>query len=104
MNSLVSRRKFVLEVSSVWSALIAGTLNCFAKMGGGSSLPLLSGASLQSQTGGQAKPKVLVFDVNQTMLDLNALRPHFVRVFGDGKVLDEWFSLLLQYSLVVRRS
>jgi 2-haloacid dehalogenase len=70
-------------------------------MGGGSSLPLLSGASLQSQTGGQAKPKVLVFDVNQTMLDLNALRPHFVRVFGDGKVLDEWFSLLLQYSLVV---
>src|ERR1700687_5922946 len=49
----------------------------------------------------QTKPKVLVFDVNQTMLDLNALRPHFVRAFGDGKALDEWFSLLLHYSLVV---
>ena len=35
------------------------------------------------------------------MLDLNSLRPHFARVFGDGKVLDEWFALLLQYSLVV---
>lgn len=101
MNSHVSRRKFVLEVSSVWSALIVGTLNCFAKMGGGSFIPLLSDASLQSQTVGQSKPKVLVFDVNQTMLDMNALRPHFVRVFGDGKVLDEWFFLLLQYSLVV---
>ncbi len=47
------------------------------------------------------KPKILVFDVNQTMLDLNALRPYFARAFGDGKALDEWFSLLLQYSLVV---
>jgi 2-haloacid dehalogenase len=57
---------------------------------------------MQAQTVvGQAKPKVLVFDVNQTLLDLNALRLHFARVFGDGAVLDEWFSLLLQYSLVV---
>ena len=47
------------------------------------------------------QPRVLVFDVNQTLLDLNALRPHFVQTFGDGKALDEWFSLLLQYSMVV---
>jgi 2-haloacid dehalogenase len=57
---------------------------------------------MQPQNAGrQAKPKVLVFDVIQTMLDLNALRPQFARVFGDGKALDEWFSLLLQYSLVI---
>jgi 2-haloacid dehalogenase len=57
---------------------------------------------LQSgDAGAPAKPKVLVFDVNQTLLDLDMLRPHFVRVFGDGKVIDEWFSLLLHYSLVV---
>ena len=42
-----------------------------------------------------------MFDVNQTLLDLNALSPHFARVFGDAKALDEWFALLLQYSLVV---
>ena len=82
MNSHVSRRKFVLGVSSVSSVLVAGTLNSFAKMGGESFIPFLSDASSQSQTVGQSKPKVLVFDVNQTMLDLNALRPHFVRVFA----------------------
>jgi 2-haloacid dehalogenase len=71
-------------------------------MGGGSSSVFLPGETTsQLQGGGQTKPKVLVFDVNQTMLDLNALRPQFARVFGDGKALDEWFSLLLQYSLVV---
>jgi len=82
--------------------MLTDPLNVLAKMGGGSSnvFPSADAAS-QSQASGQTKPKVLVFDVNQTMLDLNALRPHFVRVFGDGKALDEWFSLLLQYSLVV---
>jgi 2-haloacid dehalogenase len=44
---------------------------------------------------------VLVFDVNQTLLDTDALRPHFQRAFQDGSALEEWFSLLLQYSLVV---
>jgi 2-haloacid dehalogenase len=101
MNSQMTRRKFVLAAASVWSVLSRRTLNCFAKVGGGSSNPLLAGAASQSQTGGQTKPKVLVFDVNQTLLDLNALRPQFVRVFGTGKALDEWFSLLLHYSLVV---
>ena len=57
---------------------------------------------MQSEdSGAPAKSKVLVFDVNQTLLDLNSLRPHFARVFGDARALDEWFSLLLQYSLVV---
>lgn len=49
----------------------------------------------------EPKPRILVFDVNETMLDLNALRPQFERVFGVGAALDEWFSLLLQYSMVV---
>src|SRR5467141_1716346 len=82
--------------------MMTGPLNFLAKMGGGSSRVFPSaGAVSQSQAGGQTKLKALVFDVNQTMLDLNVLRPHFVRVFGDGKALEEWFSLLLQYSLVV---
>ena len=45
-------------------------------------------------------PDVLVFDVNETLLELNALKPHFERAFGDGSVQKEWFSLLLQSSLL----
>jgi 2-haloacid dehalogenase len=48
-----------------------------------------------------AQPRILVFDVNQTLLDVNALRPQFERVFANGDALDEWFALLLQYSWVV---
>lgn len=47
------------------------------------------------------RPEILVFDVNETLLDLSALQPHFQRLFGNEAVLKEWFSLLLQYSLVV---
>ena len=112
MSLPMSRRKFALAASSVGSVLIADPLNVLAKrvqallgarrnMGGGSSSVIPYGAASQPQAGGHAKPKVLVFDVNQTLLDLNALRPPFARVFGDGRALDEWFALLLQYSLIV---
>lgn len=101
MSARMSRRKFVWTTSSAWSFLNAGALNCFAKLGGGVSNSYPFDDSPRSQSGGKTKPKALVFDVNQTLLDLNSLRPQFARVFGDGKALDEWFSLLLQYSLVV---
>lgn len=45
-------------------------------------------------------PRIIVFDVNETLLDVSAIEPHFVRVFGDGRVLREWFSTLLLYSEV----
>ncbi len=45
-------------------------------------------------------PRVIVFDVNETMLDTNALEPHFERVFGEKSALREWFSQLLLYSEV----
>ncbi len=45
-------------------------------------------------------PRVIVFDVIETMLDTSALEPHFERVFGDKRVLREWFSQLLLYSEV----
>jgi 2-haloacid dehalogenase len=40
--------------------------------------------------------RVLVFDVNETLLDLSALDPHFQRVFGDAAVRIEWFQTMLQ--------
>ncbi len=44
--------------------------------------------------------RVIVFDVNETLLDLGALKPQFERVFGDGDVLNEWFRQMLQSALL----
>jgi 2-haloacid dehalogenase len=44
--------------------------------------------------------RVIVFDVNETLLDLSALKPQFERVFGDGEVLREWFGQMLQSALL----
>ncbi|MBM3606420.1 MAG: haloacid dehalogenase type II [Alphaproteobacteria bacterium] len=44
-----------------------------------------------------ARP-VLVFDVNETLLDLDHLRPLFGAWFGDEQVLRDWFAQLILYS------
>ncbi len=41
---------------------------------------------------------IIVFDVNETLLDVQALAPHFEQLFGDRRVLQEWFSLVLLHS------
>jgi 2-haloacid dehalogenase len=99
----MTRRNFVLAASSLGPAVLSGQLDAFARINRENSI---APARYESESAAQAataitKPKVLVLDVNQTLLDLNALRPQFERAFGDGRVLDEWFALLLQYSLVV---
>lgn len=43
---------------------------------------------------------VLVFDVNETLLDLAALDPLFVSVLGDGALRPTWFATMLQLSFV----
>ena len=45
-------------------------------------------------------PNVIVFDVNETMLDLQALDPHFARVFGDANVRRQWFQQFVQNFLI----
>jgi len=44
--------------------------------------------------------KLIVFDVNETLLDLKALDPHFERVFGNASVRTSWFATVLRNSLV----
>ncbi|MGW8318646.1 MAG: haloacid dehalogenase type II [Candidatus Promineifilaceae bacterium] len=46
-------------------------------------------------------PKIILFDVNETLLDLSPLQPHFRRAFGDAGLMSQWFALLLHSSLVV---
>jgi 2-haloacid dehalogenase len=45
-------------------------------------------------------PRVIVCDVNETLLDIGALEPQFKQAFGDGRVLQEWFATVLLYSEV----
>jgi len=42
----------------------------------------------------------IVFDVNETLLDLKALNPHFERIFGTAAAKDAWFNQVLQTALV----
>ena len=40
----------------------------------------------------------IVFDVNETLLDLESLTPTFERIFGDHLALRRWFAELVLYS------
>ena len=41
---------------------------------------------------------VIVFDVNETLLDITVLEPLFAKVFSDASVMREWFAQLILYS------
>jgi 2-haloacid dehalogenase len=45
-------------------------------------------------------PRIIVFDVNETLLDVGALAPEFQRVFGNAGVAQEWFSNVVLHSQV----
>jgi 2-haloacid dehalogenase len=45
-------------------------------------------------------PRTLVFDVNETLLDLGAIEPAFTSVFGSAEPMSEWFARMLHGSLV----
>lgn len=44
--------------------------------------------------------RVCVFDVNETLLDLRALDPHFQRAFGDAGARQQWFAQFIQNAFV----
>lgn len=44
-----------------------------------------------------ARP-IIVFDVNETLLDLDSLRPTFDRIFQDPSAMRLWFANLITYS------
>lgn len=49
-------------------------------------------------------PSVLVFDVNETLIDIESLTPLFERIFGDRRAMREWFSQVLTYAMTVTMS
>ncbi|PSW15784.1 haloacid dehalogenase type II [Photobacterium rosenbergii] len=44
--------------------------------------------------------ETIVFDINETVLNLDSLKPKFKRVFGDEEIQMLWFSMLLHTSTV----
>jgi 2-haloacid dehalogenase len=51
-----------------------------------------------------AQPSVLVFDVNETLIDIDSIAPLFGELFGDPRVLREWFGQLVMYSMTATLS
>ncbi|WP_204042515.1 haloacid dehalogenase type II [Acrocarpospora phusangensis] len=49
----------------------------------------------------RGEPSVLVFDVNETLLDLESIGPLFEKLFGDRRVVREWFGQLITYSMTL---
>ena len=51
-----------------------------------------------------ATPSVLVFDVNETLIDIESMAPVFERIFGDPQAMREWFGQLVMYSMTATLS
>jgi 2-haloacid dehalogenase len=51
-----------------------------------------------------AAPSVLVFDVNETLIDIDAMAPLFEQIFGDARTMREWFGQLVMYSMTTALS
>jgi 2-haloacid dehalogenase len=48
-----------------------------------------------------ATQPLIVFDVNETLLDLRVMEPTFERIFGDKAAMRLWFANLIMYSAVL---
>lgn len=40
---------------------------------------------------------LIVFDVNETLLDLETMQPTFQRIFGETSAMRLWFANLIMY-------
>jgi 2-haloacid dehalogenase len=49
-------------------------------------------------------PSVLLFDVNETLIDIDSMAPLFRQIFDDARVLRDWFGQLVLYSMTATLS
>lgn len=88
MENLNRRRFFSKSIMSAGGIMAAG----------------LSYGAQKNQTVNQGQlkpPRVIFFDVNETLLDLSPLKESVTKVLGGNKELVSlWFTTMLQYSLV----
>ena len=53
---------------------------------------------------GTTRPDVLVFDVNETLIDFESMTAQFERIFNDPRVMREWLGHLIMYSMTITLS
>jgi 2-haloacid dehalogenase len=58
----------------------------------------------ETREGNDPPPSILVFDVNETLVDIEAMRPLYERVLGSGRALREWFGQLVLNSMTTKLS
>ena len=69
------------------------------------SSPAEAGAPRDIRSGAiSAAPSVLVFDVNETLIDIDAMTPLFEQIFADPRALRVWFGQLVMYSMTATLS
>lgn len=49
-------------------------------------------------------PSVLVFDVNETLIDFESMNGLFERIYGDKRAMREWLGHLIMYSMTITLS
>jgi hypothetical protein len=52
----------------------------------------------QQESSNMAPLPLIVFDVNETLLDLETMEPTFQRIFGDKSAMRLWFANFIMYS------
>src|SRR6201992_3278349 len=50
------------------------------------------------------KPTVLVFDVNETLINFESMNVLFERIFGEKRFMREWLGHLVMYSMTLTLS
>jgi 2-haloacid dehalogenase len=83
----ISQGRRTLLLGAAMSPLLAAAAGA-ATMSAQSSQP----------AGASAANPIVVFDVNETLLNFNVLTPVFVRIFDDPRMLREWFYHVVLYS------
>jgi 2-haloacid dehalogenase len=91
ISSSVQRRSVLAGLST---AALGGVAASFV----GRPAPAGAQGGTQQRGSGTIVPSICVFDVNETLLDIESITPLFQRLFGDRKVLREWFGQLILYS------
>jgi 2-haloacid dehalogenase len=71
-------------------------------MGSNLNAPATGQPAIGEWIGGE--PSVLVFDVNETLIDFESMSPLFERIFGDRRVMREWLGHLIMYSMTITLS
>lgn len=63
-------------------------------------MPLATASDNTLEHSPMQKPKLLIFDVNETMLDMSGMKESINRALDHEFAFSQWFAFMLQYSLV----